>query len=132
MSLVSYTFFKNRPTVGEFQLFPLTGGRLIILEERGNPLALEDVSESEVDPFALYEALLVASCDGETLAEVSLCNDLDWKLEVRKFGLDCSDEAINDFEQVIKKEMEAIQKAAVKSAKKKAARKVGKPGRRGK
>ena len=122
MSLVQYTFFKARPKVGNLQLYPLSAGRLIVLEQKGNPLAGAS-SGDEADPFALYEALLVASSDAETLAEMCLLEDREWQLEVRKFGFDLEDECLNKFQQVIETEMDAIQKSMVVPKKKAVARK---------
>lgn len=117
MSLVKYTFFDTRPKVGELQLYPLTAGRLIVLEQRGNPLAGVGVDD-EPDPFALYEALLVASMASEELAEMCQLEERDWKIEVNKFAFDLSDDVINSFQEVIEAEMDAIQSAQTKPKKK--------------
>lgn len=122
MSLVDYTFFSKRPKVSGMQLYPLTAGRLIVLEQRGNPLAGAATGE-DPDPFALYEALLVASSDSENLAEMCLLDDHDWKVAVRKFGFDVPDATLNDFQKVIEAEMDSIQASQVQP-KKKAARKA--------
>ena len=122
MSLVNYTFFKARPKVGELQLYPLSAGRLIVLEQRGNPLAGSGTGDDEPDPFALYEALLVASSDSGELAELCMLDEREWNVEVRKFGFDLPDDCINEFHAVIETEMDAIQKSMV-VPKKKAARK---------
>ena len=121
MSLVDYTFFSKRPKVNGIQLYPLTAGRLIVLEQRGNPLA-GAADGSDPDPFALYEALLVASSESEDLAEMCMLDDHDWKVAVRKFGFDVPDSSLTDFQKVIEQEMEAIQASQVQP-KKKAARK---------
>jgi len=131
MSLVNYTFFKTRPKCGEFKLYPLTAGRLIILEERGNVLATKRSEENaDVPVMTMYEALMVASTDSEALAEVSLLEDHDWQLEVRKFSFDCSDEAVGDFEGIFMKEMEAVQKKMVKPIKKRPGKKASKRARK--
>ena len=122
MSLVNYTFFKKRPKVGGLQLYPLTAGRLIVLEQRGNPLA-GTVADGDADPFALYEALMVASSDAEALAEMCMLENHEWDVEVRKFGFDLPDEDLNAFQAVIEAEMKAIQAAQVQPKKKRAARK---------
>ena len=128
MSLVNYTFFKKRPKVGNMQLYPLTAGRLIVLEQHGNPLAGAGTGD-EPDPFALYEALMVASSDAEQLAELCMLEDRDWQLEVRRFGFEIADECLNDFQEVIEVEMKAIQAAQVQP-KKKVARKRRAPARK--
>lgn len=125
-SLIGYTFFRKRPKLGPYQLYPLTAGRLIVLEQRGNPLAGAG-SEEDPDPFALYEALLVSSSDPAALAELSLLEDDDWKREVRTFGFELEDEILGQFQQVIETEMEEIQKSMTQP-KKKAAKK-GRPAR---
>ncbi len=121
MSLVDYTFFAKRPDVGNMKLHPLTAGRLIVLEQRGNPLA-GAVTDEEPDPFALYEALMVASADSSELAELCLLDDHDWKVAVRAFGFDVPDKSLNAFQDVIEAEMESIQASQVQP-KKKAVRK---------
>lgn len=121
MSLVDYTFFAKRPDVGKIKLHPLTAGRLIVLEQRGNPLA-GAADDSDPDPFALYEALMVASSDSCDLAELCLLDDHDWKVAVRAFGFDVPDKSLNAFQDVIEAEMKAIQASQVQP-KKKAVRK---------
>ena len=121
MSLVDYTFFSKRPKVSGMQLYPLTAGRLIVLEQHGNPLAGAG-TDGDSDPFALYEALMVASCESGDLAELCLLEDHAWKVEVRKFGFEVADQALNEFQTVIEAEIEAIQASQVQP-KKKAARK---------
>ena len=121
-ALVKYTFFKKRLKVGSLQLYPLTAGRLIVLEQRGNPLAGGGAGD-EPDPFSLYEALLVASSDAHELADLCMLDDDEWQRAVRAFGFDLPDEVINSFQEVIEAEMEAIQKSMTQP-KKKAARKT--------
>jgi hypothetical protein len=117
VSLIEYTFFSKRPKISGVQLYPLTAGRLIVLEQRGNPLAGAGTDDNP-DPFALYEALMVASSDSEQLAEMCLLDDHDWKKEVRKFGFDVPDVVLTDFQKVIEDEMDAIKQSQVKPKKK--------------
>lgn len=128
MSLVDYTFFSKRPKVAGMQLYPLTAGRLIVLEQHGNPLAGSG-TDGDPDPFALYEALMVAACDSGELAELCMLDDHAWKVEVRRFGFEVADQALNEFQAVIEAEIEAIQASQVQP-KKKAVRKPRAPNKK--
>lgn len=122
---LKFTLFATRPKVGKFKLHPMTGGRMAVLEERGNPLALGAETGDEVDPFVVYEALLVAILDGEELAELSLLDADAWKLKVRKWSMDVEDEVLEGFWDVFNGELDAVKEVQTvprKKPKKKAAR----------
>lgn len=112
MSLMEYTFFSKRPQVGQYQLHPLSVGRLAVLEERGNPLATGDGGGQE-DRFSIQEALLVASSSGDDLAEWSLEDEPAWKLRVRRFAMDISNDDLNEFWEISMKELKAAQDSMV-------------------
>ena len=86
------TLFGNRPQVGEYELHPLTAGRIALLEEKGNALFSGSLKEGEtVESFDVFEAFLVSISSGEELAELSQ-DDEEWKRSVRAFGFDLQDE----------------------------------------
>lgn len=118
--LLKFTLFAARPKVGKWTLYPLTGGRMAVLEERKNPLGMGVQDGDEIDSFAVYEALLVLILDGEELAELSLLDDKEWKLKVRTWALDVPDEVLEEFWEFFNKELEAVTEAKTKPRKKQA------------
>jgi hypothetical protein len=117
MKLIQNTFFLSRPVVGGIPLFPLTGGRVAILAERGNPVATG--REEKPDPFAVYECFFVASQEGRELAKISLDSPEAWRERVRAFALEVEDDALNEFWEILQGEIEAVRRARVEP--------VGKP-----
>jgi hypothetical protein len=78
--------FVDRPRLGPFRLFPLTAGRVAILEDKGNSLAVGSKS-GEVSSFELFEAMMVCLLDRDELAEKAVLEEVPWKIEVRRFQL---------------------------------------------
>lgn len=121
--LIQYTLFKKRPKVGGYQLHPLSAGRLLILEELGNPLGTGEVQD-EVDQMSVYEAFMVASMDADELAD-AVADEAAWKRQVRVFSLDLADDDLNKFWEIMQDELsEAAKKMTEPAAPK--ARKAGK------
>lgn len=116
------TLFANRPKVGEYQLHPLTAGRIALLEEKGNALFSGSLKEGEtVESYDVFEAFLVSVSSGEELAELSQ-DDEEWKLSVKAFGFDLDDETLMDFWGVVEAEQKAITEARAVPKKKRARR----------
>jgi len=105
------TLFETRPQVGGRQLHPLTGGRLVILDDRKNPLVKGAREGEEVNAWGVYEVLMVAELDDEALVEVSLEDDDGWAREVRRYALGVSDAELTEFWALMEAEMDAIRKA---------------------
>jgi hypothetical protein len=119
------TLFANRPKVGEYELHPLTAGRIALLEEKGNALFSGDLKEGEtVESYDVFEAFLVSISSGEQLAELSQ-DEEEWKISVRAFGFDLEDETLMEFWEVVEAEQKAITQARA-VPKKKRARRVSK------
>lgn len=116
--LLRFTLFSARPAVGGRKLHPLTGGRLAVLEERGNVIATGAKTGDEVDSFTVYEALLVALLDGEELAELSVLEAKEWKIKVRSFAMGVADAELNQFWGIFNAELDAAKAAQVKPRKK--------------
>ena len=110
--LIGHTFFSKKPKVGDYQLQPINAGRMVILEEKGNPLAVGE--EGEVNNWAVYEAFMVATMESGDLLDSSLMDADAWSYKVRAFGLDVSDDDLNAFWNVFQAEMEEINKSKVK------------------
>lgn len=123
--LLKFTMFSARPEVGGRKLNPLTGGRLAVMEERGNVIATGARPGDDVDSFSVYEAMFICLAGGAELAELSLLDDRDWKLAVRGFAMDVPDDDLNEFWAVFNGELEAAKAAATESAKKPVARREG-------
>ena len=102
--LIRHTLFKARPKVGAFQLHPLTAGRVLVLEELGNPLGTG--SDIEIDSRAVYEAFLVAILPGEEL-EAAVQDEDAWLRRVRVLSLEMSDDDLNAFWEIIQAELQA-------------------------
>jgi len=116
------TLFGNRPKVGEYELYPLTAGRIALLEEKGNALFSGSLKEGEtVESFDVFEAFLVSISSGEELAELSQ-DDEEWKRSVRAFGFDLQDETLMQFWEVVEAEQKAISQARAVPKKKRARR----------
>ena len=116
--LLKFTMFSHRPKVGDYRLRPLTGGRMAVLEERGNPLARGAEEGDEVDPFTVYECFFVATLDGEELAELSVLEDEAWKIKLRGWAMEVDDDLLNEFWEVFNGELEAAKGAQTKARKK--------------
>ena len=116
------TLFSNRPKVGEYELHPLTAGRIALLEEKGNALFSGDLKEGEtVESYDVFEAFLVSISSGEQLAELSQ-DEEEWKISVRAFGFDLEDETLMEFWEVVEAEQKAITQARAVPKKKRARR----------
>jgi hypothetical protein len=65
------TLFSKRPKVGSHTLYPLTAGRIALLEDKGNKLFAGTLKEGDnVDSFDVFEAFMVSVSSGEELAEL--------------------------------------------------------------
>lgn len=107
---LSRTLFANRPKAGGYELQPLTAGRILFLEERGNSLFTGALKEGDdVSSGDVYEAFFVCVCSGEELAE--LASGDEFEKAVKTFQFDLQDEALVDFWNVLEEEQESIQKA---------------------
>jgi hypothetical protein len=118
-SSVSFTIFGDRPMVGDLQLFPLSAGRVVFLQERGNPLLLDGLAEDDyVPPAKVWELLFVATRTGAELAEVDELEDDEWKRVVKGFGYDLSDEVLSDCWELFERETKALLEAQAAPKKK--------------
>lgn len=116
------TLFGNRPKVGEYQLHPLTAGRIALLEEKGNSLFSGSLKEGEtVESFDVFEAFLVSISSGAELAELTQ-DEEEWDKEVKAFGFDLDDSTLMEFWQVVEAEQKAISQARAVPKKKRARR----------
>ena len=127
-SLVAVTLFKDRPQVGGKKLYPLSGGRLAMLEERGNPLVGELSKGSEITSWQVLELLMVARMSRDELVEVAMLPDEEWERGVKIFGIDVEEEDLSDFWEILEAEFEAIRKLMATPAKKKVPRKRARKG----
>lgn len=114
----SMTLFDHRPEVGGVMLHPLSGGRIAILEERGNPLAMGVAAGTEVASRSVYEVLMVARLGADELLDLADLDDPGWRRAVRKFSLEVPDDELYEFWMILEAEMEAV-RAAVAVPKKK-------------
>jgi len=101
--LVRHTLFRSRPKIAGNELHPLTAGRVLVLEELGNPLGTGS-DGVDIDPRAVYEAFLVCLLDSSEL-EAAVQDDEDWKRRVRIFSLDTPDEDLNAFWGILQSEL---------------------------
>jgi len=102
--LIKHTLFSSRPEIGGRQVYPLTAGRLLVLEEMGNPLGTGD--GENVQAMSIYEAFLVAITPGPELEELTR-DAVAWKRTVRRFSLETPDEDLNAFWFVFEGELKA-------------------------
>lgn len=103
--LVKYTLFEKRPEVGGEKLYPLTAGRVALLEELGNPLGAGKNVKADGDD--VFEAYLVCSMSGEELADATADME-NWKRQVRVARFTLEDTVLNDFWQVLQDEIELV------------------------
>mgnify|MGYP001195330436 CR=1 FL=1 len=116
------TLFSKRPKVGEYTLYPLTAGRIALLEDKGNKLFAGVKEGDSVDSYDVFEAFMVSVSSGEELAELSILSDEDWKIATRAFGFDLEDQTLMDFWDVVEAERKAISAARAVPKKKRARR----------
>lgn len=105
--------FAKRPQVGPHKLNPLGAGRLSILEERGNPLAIGMKEGETMTSYALFEVLMVAVLNSVELVELDDGDDGEWKKAVKVFSMDIDDDMVQDFNKVFEAEIAAIDAAKV-------------------
>jgi hypothetical protein len=116
--------FAKRPEIGGMKFYPLTGGRVAILEDRKNVFVCgSGEKEIELDSFGLFELMMVAAAASDELAELSVLEDREWKVEVRKFSLGEAGDYAEEFGHLVKDELEAIQASLAQPKKKRTARK---------
>lgn len=118
MMKLAATIFAGRPVVGGRQLHPLSAGRLVVLEERGNPLVRGAEEGAEVSSWVVFEVMLVATLDAEELVGKSMLSDAEWQAEVRRFGLGIDDEELVEFWTILEAELMAIAEARTQPKKK--------------
>jgi hypothetical protein len=117
------TLFSKRPKVGDHTLYPLTAGRIALLEDKGNGLFAGALKEGDsVDSFDVFEAFMVSVSSGEELAELSILSDVEWKIATRAFGFDLEDQTLMEFWDVVEDERKAISAARAVPKKKRARR----------
>ena len=117
--ILARTLFSSRPAVGEYQLEPLTAGRILLLEKKGNALFGDLKAGDEVESYHVMEAFFVCKSTGDELADLMEDED-EWKRAVRSFAFDCPDEALLKFWEVIEEEKAAIAEAKAVPKKKRA------------
>lgn len=113
-----FTLFSTRPKVGQWQLEPLQAGRLGVLEEHGNPIAVGVEEGAEICAEEVYELLYVASRGVDELAEASFLDDDGWRLELRKFSLTVTDDELEQAWEIFNDELQAMNSARTVAKKK--------------
>jgi len=124
----SLVLFSSRPALGGVALFPLSAGRVAILEDRKNPFVIgtgDGEISVEMGSFELFEVMFVLSLEAEALAIASVLEGDEWKVEVRKFSLGDAGDYVEEFGRLVQGELEAIQANLTTPKKKKRARKTG-------
>ncbi len=91
---------------------------MAVLEEHGNVLACGVEEGADVDSFTVFEAFYVSILDGEELAELSLVEPREWRLKVRSWSMNVSDEDVNAFWQIFNSELDAAKATQTKPRKK--------------
>lgn len=123
MSKLKMLLFEKRPKVGGIQLWPMTGGRVAILEEKGNAL-VSGGEEITISRFEIMEAFLVVALGPEELAEKLGLDDAAWRREVNLFSLGEAGDLVAEFGEMMREEFDRI-RGAMAEPKKKAARTGG-------
>ena len=103
--LFHHTLFDTRPTLGKKKLHPLTGGRLKLLEEIGNPIGTGDIGE-EVDITHIYEAYFVAISSEDDLYE-AITHEDGISGKSRRLSLSLSNDTMNEFWGLFQDELQA-------------------------
>jgi len=117
------TLFSKRPKAGQYTLYPLTAGRIALLEDKGNQLFSGTLKEGDsVQSYDVFEAFMVSVSSGEELAELSILTEDEWKIATRAFGFDLEDQTLMEFWDVVENERKAISAARAVPKKKRARR----------
>jgi len=103
--------FESRPKVGNYQLFPMTAGRMVVLEDVGNPLIGALKEGDEVPKEAVFELLMVATMEPVALARLSREGPEAWQDAVDLFGMELPNSVLEEIWGLVQKEFAAIQKA---------------------
>jgi|TARA_R110002167_G_scaffold82978_1_gene226010 hypothetical protein len=114
--------FESRPKVGGKKLYPLTAGRMVILEERKNPLVGSMTKGEEVSGQAVFELMMVCALEPRELAKIARLEAGDWDEEVSVFGMEVAQGDLIDFWNVVEAEFEAMRSARAVPKKKRARR----------
>jgi len=110
--LLGHTFFKKELTVGKFKLNALSGARMLILDEVGNPLA---TGEEDADAkWSVYEAMMVCVLDAEALLAYNALSPDEWKAKVKAFAMGVEDDELNEFWDLFQAELVEINASKVK------------------
>lgn len=110
MKRAGIVLFSKRPKIGGRALYPLSGGRVAVLEERGNVIFQggEDEREVKVTRFDLMEAMMMAALDPADLAPLMALDDDEWKVAVNEFSLGELGDFVGEFGELLKAEMDAV------------------------
>ena len=119
--------FGERPKIGGMKLWPMSGGRIAILEEKGNALVTGS-GEVSVSRFELFEAFFVAASGPEDLVEALGAGEDRWKDAVNLFSLGEAGDCLEEFGELMREEFERI-RGSLAEPKKKAAKKRAKKSR---
>lgn len=125
--LIGHTFFNKKPKVGKYQLQAINAGRMAILEDKKNPLALGEAGVAS--PWAVHEAFFVAWQGSSELLTYSLEPDDEWERRVREFALDLADDDLNEFWEIFQAEVDEINKSKVVEAPKAVGKRVSRGGK---
>ena len=113
--------FAKRPKIGPMTLWPMSGGRVAILEEKGNRLVTgTGGGEASISRFELFEAFFVAASSEDELVPMMSAEDREWKNAVNGFSLGEAGDLVDQFAEVVRAEFERIT-AMITEPKKKAA-----------
>ena len=114
---------SKRPKAGQYKLYPLTAGRIALLEDKGNKLFSGTLREGDsVESYDVFEAFMVSVSSGEELAELSILSEDEWKIATRAFGFDLEDQTLMEFWDVVENERKSISAARAVPKKKRAGR----------
>lgn len=122
MSKAGMILFAKRPQLGGLTLYPMSGGRVAILEEKGNPLVGggddHEEEEREITRFELFEAFFVVASDQDELVEAMGLDEEGWKKAVNRFSLGEAGNLTEAFGRLVRSEFERIKKAIAEPKKK--------------
>jgi hypothetical protein len=123
---VPMMLFESRPKFCGQRLHPLTAGRIVILEERENPIVMGAKKGDTVNQDDLFEMLLVVAMDDRELAEFVVdADDREWKVKAKEISMGLTPEDVGEFWELIEAEKAEIEAARASPKKKTVSRGAG-------
>lgn len=115
--------FESRPKFCGERLYPLSAGRIVILEERENPIVLGQKAGDTVTQDSLFELLLVVSMDDRELSEFVVdADEREWKVKAKEISMGLTPEDVGEFWELIEAEKAEIEAARATPKKKSVSR----------